>query len=593
MLTSPLVDIRTRLVDTTTALFTVESDTRAYWRIASLDLFDGRSAVLGRAPTRRRGASTPTPWLLALARDRRHPAVHHPAARRPYWFPAAYQPIDFNPTASCALRHRDDHPHRRRPTERGHHLRRHVGRSPTSPRTAALRRPEHPDGGRERLELPDDFSPTAERIAREVTAGRRHPLRPGPRPPGLLPQDGRVHLHHRRPPGQGDDAIEPSSRSASATASSSPAPSRPWPAASTSRPGSPSATRGAMQDPADPDITGCWAATPTPGPRSTSASTAGCRSSRRPAAATPTPRATPGWPASRTTAAPAASHHHRPRRRRDETTTTDRGRRRGRQRRPRRHRLGRRGSSTAPPRLRCSPSPPRALPLAVPGPLALRRRRRGPGHGSPTAQVGVACLGHRDLADAGVRARPDETHAELAARAGEPARHRRPPGQPRRRRGRRRLRARRRPPPRARRRSAADEVASRPSTPSAPPGRVRRFLDPRPLWDGRARATARADPPARPCAEHAAADARRRPTAGRPPSGSIGLEGYSSRALKPVLAAGCWCCPGRRAGRRPSSTGSSARSPPGRGVRGLRSTASADTNMIRKPPKDSRYDVPA
>jgi hypothetical protein len=66
----------------------------------------------------------------------------------------------------------------------------------------------------------------------------------------------------------------------------------PWAIPLASRSGSP---RGSGT-PTTPTCTGCAASTPTPGPRSTSASTGGCRSSRRPGRGPPGGRGLPRRP---------------------------------------------------------------------------------------------------------------------------------------------------------------------------------------------------------------------------------------------------------------------------------------------------------
>ncbi len=128
--------------------------------------------------------------------------------------------------------------------------------------------------------------------------------------------------------------------------------------------------------------------------------------------------------------------------------------------------------------------------LTVPGAQAvLRRRRRRRAAGAPAAEVGVAWAEATEaLAATGVRVRPDETHSELAerGRGAVPAAG----------------------PALERLAGAADAAAYGPDvTPSdaeraqaasvdvaravddvlGPRGRLRRLLDPRPLWQGRTR----------------------------------------------------------------------------------------------------------
>ncbi len=136
ILNSPLVDIRARLVDTSnTPLFTVESDTRSYWRLAALETFDGSQWKMesetdliadGALGGRRRPCLPPDP-----------PALHHrPAPDRvpPGRLPAGR----FHPRRRRhrPLRPRDLHPHQRGHDLRRHDLRGHVGAPRLHPRGA-------------------------------------------------------------------------------------------------------------------------------------------------------------------------------------------------------------------------------------------------------------------------------------------------------------------------------------------------------------------------------------------------------------------------------------------------------------------------
>ena len=306
-LQSPLVDIRKRLVDTSnTPLFTVDSPTRSYWRIDLARPLQRHPVAASPArPTRR-----PT---APRRRSRDPPPGSRPRSPRSSrleqlvteWLPAAYRPLAFRPRRRCvrALRRRDDHLHPRRRARRRDLLRRSRRSSPTSPPSSSARpTPSIPsERPRARSSCPTTSAETAAQLA-EAVAGDA----PTPYDSAMALQDffrrlGRLHLQHRRRrraeqrrhrrlPQQSRRLLRAVRRRRS----------RRWPAASGSRPGSPSATRGARPIPPTPTGTRCSAATPTPGPRSTSASTAGCRSSRPLVGATPMPRATPGCPARRT-----------------------------------------------------------------------------------------------------------------------------------------------------------------------------------------------------------------------------------------------------------------------------------------------------
>lgn len=174
MLTSPLVDLRARLVDTsTTPLFTVQSESRSYWRIASLDQFDGTQWRLS--------ANTESTTSGPLAVDRRiFQRGFEPVSQRftiqqlqTNWLPAAYQAVDFQSATGDVVRY---------DPETGTL----IGDNATSEGTTydvvsvlpaytteQLRsaRPDIPASIRGATSLPDGFSPTAERIAREETSG--------------------------------------------------------------------------------------------------------------------------------------------------------------------------------------------------------------------------------------------------------------------------------------------------------------------------------------------------------------------------------------------------------------------------------------
>ena len=89
---SPLVDIRGRLVDqSTTEVFTVRSNRRAYWRLTSLDIFDGRiwssdasyEQIRRRVPAGRAG-DAPVDAVTQEFTIRALSSI---------WLPAAYRPV--------------------------------------------------------------------------------------------------------------------------------------------------------------------------------------------------------------------------------------------------------------------------------------------------------------------------------------------------------------------------------------------------------------------------------------------------------------------------------------------------------------------
>jgi transglutaminase-like putative cysteine protease len=494
LLTSPLVDLRTRLVDTTsTLLFTVVADTRSYWRIASLDQFDGTQWRLS--------ANTDEVASGSLGVDRRLALRgFQPVSQRftiqkleTQWVPAAYLPIDFRSVTGDLVRYdietstliADDQ------TSEGTSYDVVSVLPDYTPEELRAASQQVPAGIRDTLALPDGFSPKAERIAREVTSGAATHYEQALALQTFFRETGGFVYSTDVPAGQGSSAIdtfldqrigycEQFSGAFAAMARSLGIPARvavgyTW----------------GDEDPANPgtfQVLGrnahAWPEVylgeygwvpfePTPGrgnPDATGYTGVAGSQDDGTAAATTTTTTAPAASSTTTTSATAG----------DETASSA---------------GGRSGSS--------SDLPADALRgaallvvaaglylLAVPGSLALRRRRRRDrASGSPTAEVGVAWAeATESLAAAGVRARPDETHAELASRAAEalPATAE----------------------AMARLAGAADATAYGPTPGTADgagavqaaatvheavdarlgaTGRFRRFLDPRPLWNGRAR----------------------------------------------------------------------------------------------------------
>ena len=174
MLTSPLVDLRSRLVDTTnTELFTVQSNTRSYWRIASLDRFDGTQWRLSASTDSIAAGGLGADSRLFRRRADRVTQQFTIQQLETNWMPAAYQPIDFRSETGNLVRYDNE-------------TSTLIADDPTTEGTTydvlsvlpdftadQLRAADQevPDSIRSSLELPDGFSPKAERIAREVTSG--------------------------------------------------------------------------------------------------------------------------------------------------------------------------------------------------------------------------------------------------------------------------------------------------------------------------------------------------------------------------------------------------------------------------------------
>jgi transglutaminase-like putative cysteine protease len=494
MLTSPLVDLRARLVDTsTTPLFTVQSDTRSYWRIASLDQFDGTQWRLS--------ANTDEVASGSLGIDRRlFLQGFEPVSQRftiqglqTNWLPAAYQPVDFDPTSGDLVRYDIE-------------TATLIGDEATSEGTtydvvsilpnytpAQLRAadPDIPPSIKSALALPSGFSPTAERIAREETAGAATHFEQALALQRFFRETGGFRYSTDVTTGQSTSAIDAFLRdrvgyceqfagSFAAMARSLGIPARvavgyTWGEEDPSNPGTFQVLgRNAH---AWPEVYlgeyGWVPFEPTPGRGNPDAAgytgVPGTQDDGSVASTTTTTTAPEA--SSTTTSTPATA---------EETASSP---------------VDRTGST---PDLAATALRVVVLLvvaaglylLAVPGSLAVRRRRRrARASGSPAAEVGVAWAEATEtLAAAGVRVRPDETHAELAIRAAEAV--------PTTSEAMARLAAAADaaaygPTPDGSDGSAAgqaaEEVRAAVDARLGATGRLRRLLDPRPLWEGRAR----------------------------------------------------------------------------------------------------------
>ena len=288
---SPLVDIRGRLVDRSSVeVFSVKSTRRAYWRLTSLDTFDGDiwssngsyrpthgslPSGVGQAP-----ADTAVQQFTITSLDS-------------IWLPAAYEPeridgvkhVSYNPDSGSLISDSDTSngliykvqsavPH----LTSGQLDRAGAACPPTSgPRYLPLRRTSGP-GGRHRP-------------ARSPAPARRTPRRSPWRSSSARATSSTTSTWRpatTRTPSSG------SSPASGGTASSSPGPTRCWRATSACRRGWRSGSRPASSAPTG--CTTCAVSTPTPGPRSTSTATGGWPSSPRRGEASPAPRPTPGCP---------------------------------------------------------------------------------------------------------------------------------------------------------------------------------------------------------------------------------------------------------------------------------------------------------
>ncbi|HWH33907.1 MAG TPA: DUF3488 and transglutaminase-like domain-containing protein, partial [Acidimicrobiales bacterium] len=107
---SPLVDIRSRIVDQSDIeVFTVRSDTRSYWRLTSLEIFDGR-IWSSRGQYREVDGALPAPAPDRMGATRRSVADVEISNLSSIWLPAPYRPVSiegtdarFDPDSSSLL----------------------------------------------------------------------------------------------------------------------------------------------------------------------------------------------------------------------------------------------------------------------------------------------------------------------------------------------------------------------------------------------------------------------------------------------------------------------------------------------------------
>ena len=175
---SPLVDIRSRLVDQATVeVFTVRSPQRSYWRLTSLEEFDGTiwksSGSFGSVD-----GSLPASVEADVATSTFEQSFTI-SSLASIWLPSAYEPravdapgVDVRYDEDSATLIVDDDVTR----QRRHHLPGQLRLAPHhagGPRGASG---EVPSDIRDRfLELPDGFSPSVRALAQEITDGIESP----------------------------------------------------------------------------------------------------------------------------------------------------------------------------------------------------------------------------------------------------------------------------------------------------------------------------------------------------------------------------------------------------------------------------------
>jgi transglutaminase-like putative cysteine protease len=203
---SPLVDIRTRLVDqSNNELFTVQSSSPAYWRITSLDKFDGKiwSSV---------GTYKPAGGGLPGGVRSRAPAnavtqKFSISGLSSIWLPAAYRPthldgiknVRFDPESSSLLTDAD--------TSNGLTYRVESSLPQLTPTELGTATPTLPQSITERyLALPDGFPSSVVQLAEKVTAGATTPYAKAKALQDYLRDNYKYDLNV--PAGHSDNALE-------------------------------------------------------------------------------------------------------------------------------------------------------------------------------------------------------------------------------------------------------------------------------------------------------------------------------------------------------------------------------------------------
>jgi len=203
---SPLVDIRTRLVDQSdNELFTVQSTSPAYWRITSLDKFDGKiwSSVGTYKPA---GGPLPNGVRTRAASD----AITQKFAisgLSSIWLPAAYRPthldgvkkVRFDPDSSSLLTDAD--------TSNGLTYKVESALPQLTPSELGTAPAVLPQSIIDRyLALPDGFPSSVVQLANRITASAATPYAKAKALQDYLRNNFKYDLNV--PPGHGDDALQ-------------------------------------------------------------------------------------------------------------------------------------------------------------------------------------------------------------------------------------------------------------------------------------------------------------------------------------------------------------------------------------------------
>ena len=203
---SPLVDIRTRLVDQSdNELFTVQSTSPAYWRITALDKFDGRiwSSVGTYKPA---GGSLPT-GVRSRAPANSVTQQYAISGLSSIWLPAAFRPthldgikkVRYDPESSSLLTDAD--------TSNGLTYRVESALPQLTPQELGTAPPVLPQSIIDRyLALPDGFPTSVARLAIQITQGATTPYAKAKALQDYLRTNYRYDLNV--PPGHSDDALQ-------------------------------------------------------------------------------------------------------------------------------------------------------------------------------------------------------------------------------------------------------------------------------------------------------------------------------------------------------------------------------------------------
>ena len=171
LLTSPLVEIRSRLVDTSdTPLFTVDSNERSYWRLAGLDKFDGTQWGLRADTDQRADGALRSPARRSTDAADQVDQVFVMEGLATKWLPAAYVAEDIRTNQAGDVRWDAETSTlvTNKATAAGASYRVTSSVPRYSPDELRSADPNVPDDLRFAMSLPDDFSETAAATARDV-----------------------------------------------------------------------------------------------------------------------------------------------------------------------------------------------------------------------------------------------------------------------------------------------------------------------------------------------------------------------------------------------------------------------------------------